>query len=295
LEGAPFSAHPKRGPDGEVWNFGVLNRRCVIWHLAPDGSVRNTALIELPEPSLMHDFAVTSKHVVLLLPPMLGDAPGEPKSLVDRYRWHADRPLQILVLDKNDLTIRRRYELPARFLFHLGNAWEDEAGAIRLDAFLDDDATFAVKTARDLALGTADTPLTPRPTLITLAPDGRADMATLPGAGEFPRTDPRRVGLRHRFTYGVVDRGVARWDWESGTQDKFDYGPETWSEEPVFAPRPGASGEAHGWLVATMLNFRAARTELCIFDASRVSGGPVARFACPYALPLGFHGAFVSE
>jgi carotenoid cleavage dioxygenase len=42
-----------------------------------------------------------------------------------------------------------------------------------------------------------------------------------------------------------------------------------------------------------MLNFRAARTELCIFDASRVATGPVARLACPYALPLGFHGAFV--
>jgi len=295
LDGVPFSAHPKRGPDGEIWNFGVLNRRCVLWHLAPDGSVRKTALIELPEASLMHDFAVTSKHVVLLLPPMLGDAPGEPESLVDRYRWHADRPLQILVLDKNDLAIRRRYDLPARFLFHLGNAWEDEAGVIRLDAFLDDDASFAVKTARDLAQGLATTTPTARLTILTLAPDGRANMAVLPGPGEFPRTDPRRVGTRHRFTYGVFGGGIARWDWETGRQEPFALGADYWSEEPVFVPRNGGTDEADGWIVATALNQRAARTELVVFDARRIAAGPLARLACPYPLPLGFHGAFAAR
>ena len=294
LDGVPFSAHPKRGPDGEVWNFGVLGRRCVIWHLAPDGTVRNTALIELPQACLMHDFVVTSKHVILLLPPMLGDASAEPHSLVERYRWHADRPLQILVLDKNNLTIRRRYELPARFLFHLGNAWADETGVIRLDAFLDDDATFAVKTARDLAQGLATSTITARPTLITLTPDGRAEMAVLPGRGEFPRIDPRRVGTRHRFTSGVIDGGIARWDWDSGRQETFAYGADTWSEEPVFVPRPGGTEESDGWLVATMLNERAARTELAVFDARRIGDGPLARLACPYSLPLGFHGAFAA-
>jgi all-trans-8'-apo-beta-carotenal 15,15'-oxygenase len=294
LDGAPFSAHPKRGPDGDVWNFGVLGRRCVIWRLGPDGAVRKSALVELPEASLMHDFAVTAKHVILLLPPMLGDASGDPKSLVDRYRWHGDRPLRILVLDKNDLTIRRRYELPARFLFHLGNAWEDEAGVIRLDACLDDDATFAVKTARDLALGANDPPLTARPTLLTLSSDGRGEMATLQGNGEFPRTDPRRVGERHRFTYGVVANGLARWDWQAGRSETFAYGADTRSEEPVFIPRPGGTDEADGWLIATALNQRTERTELVVFDARRVAEGPIARLACPYALPLGFHGAFVA-
>jgi carotenoid cleavage dioxygenase len=130
--------------------------------------------------------------------------------------------------------------------------------------------------------------------MFTLPPGGPASMDTLPGAGEFPRTDPRRVGQRHRFTYGVINTGLARWDWESGQQEMFSYGPNTWSEEPVFVPRAGATDESHGWLVATVLNYGAARTELMVFDAHRVSDGPVARFACPYALPLGFHGAFAA-
>ena len=293
LNGAPFSAHPKTTTAGDTWNFGVIGKRCVIWNLAPDGAVRKGQLIELPEASLMHDFAVTPRHLVLLLPPMIAGAPPA-NTLVDRYSWHADKPLIALVLDKNTLTVVRRYELPARFLFHIGNAWEDNDGTIRLDAFTDPDATFPVKTARDLAQTRANPPPTARATLITLKADGRADMAMLPGAGEFPRTDPRRVGERHRYTYGVTNGGVARWDWDTGVQNRHDYGSETWSEEPVLIPRPGGSGENDGWLIQTTLNYRAARTELCILDARRVADGPIAKLACPYALPLGFHGAFVA-
>ncbi len=293
LNGAPFSAHPKTTAGGDTWNFGVIGNRCVIWSLAPDGTVRKGQLVELPEASLMHDFAVTPRYIVLLLPPMLRrDAPAS--TLVDRYAWRGDKPLIALLLDKNTLAVVRRYELPARFLFHIGNAWEDTDGTVRLDAFTDVDATFAVKTARDIALTLASPPPAARPTLITLKPDGRSTMAMLPGKGEFPRTDPRRVGTRHRFTYGVTNGGVARWDWETGVQDRHDYGAETWSEEAVFVPRKGGTGESDGWLVQTTLNTRAARTELCILDAHRVSNGPIAKLACPYALPLGFHGTFMA-
>jgi all-trans-8'-apo-beta-carotenal 15,15'-oxygenase len=293
LDGAPFSAHPKTAMGGDTWNFGVIGKRCVIWNLAPDGTVRKGQLIELPEPSLMHDFAVTPRHLVLLLPPMIAsDTPAD--TLVDRYRWHADKPLIALVLDKNTLGLVRRYELPARFLYHIGNAWEDNDGTIRLDAFTARDATFATKTARDLALLIDNAPPTSRATLMTLHADGRATSAMLPGSGEFPRTDPRRVGERHRYTYGVTNGGVARWDWQTGTQDRHDYGDQTWSEEPVFIPRPGGTDESDGWVIQTTLNYRAARTELCILDARRVSDGPIAKLACLYPIPLGFHGAFVA-
>jgi carotenoid cleavage dioxygenase-like enzyme len=214
--------------------------------------------------------------------------------LVGHYAWRGDKPLHAIVLDKNTLSVQQRHELPARFLFHIGNAWEDETGIIRLDAFSDKDATFAVKTAREFALASAYASPLARPTLITLPPDGGARMEMLPGTGEFPRVDPRRVGSRHRFTYGVIEGGIGRWDWNAGRQDTFRYGEGTWAEEPVFVPRPGTTEESDGWLVATVLNWRAAQTELAVFDARRISDGPIARYACPYALPLGFHGDFAA-
>lgn len=295
LNGTAFSAHPKVLPSGEIWNFGLLlASRAIVWNLGSNGSVRKAAIVELPVASLMHDFAVTSRSIVLLLPPMLlRDGPAQ--SLVDRYEWHGDEPLRIVVLDKADLTIRHTYELPARFLFHIGNAWEDASGTIRVDAFVDADATFAVKTARDLALGIAMSRPTATLTQFSLYPDGRARMSVLPSHGEFPRINPLHIGARHRYTYGVVDRGVARWNLDSGGHESFVLGADYWSDEPVFVPRPDGAAEDDGWVLATGLNYGAGRTELNVFDAGRIHEGPVARLACPYAIPLGFHGAFVAD
>jgi len=292
FDGAPFSAHPKQGPDGEIWNFGAFGRRCIIWQLAADGHIVKATPIDLPMPSLMHDFAVTERHIILLLPPLLQSG-GAGDTLIDQYSWQPDKPLQVLVLDKNDLTQQRRYELPARFLFHIGNAWEDSQGAIRLDAFLMEDSEFATRTARDLPSGRYADPPNAHPTLLTLYPNGRSSTETHQGIGEFPRTDPRLVGREHRYMYGIAASGIACWDWRDGRQSTFVYGPDHWAEEPVFVPRSQQSGENDGWLVATTLNTRSGKTELAVFDAQSIGGGPVALFECPYALPLGFHGAFV--
>jgi carotenoid cleavage dioxygenase-like enzyme len=69
--------------------------------------------------------------------------------------------------------------------------------------------------------------------------------------------------------------------------------PDFWSEEPVFVPR--GSGETDGWVLATRLNLRTEKTELAVFDARSLDDGPVALLTCPYALPLGFHGAFAAR
>jgi all-trans-8'-apo-beta-carotenal 15,15'-oxygenase len=291
LDGAPFSAHPKRDPNGEIWNFGVFGSRCVIWRLAPDGTFISATPIALPAASMMHDFAITRRHIVLLAPPMLMHN-GPARSLVDRYVWRSEEPLRAIVLDKDDLTRQRVFELPAKFLFHIGNAWEDNDGSIRVDAFLHNDARFATTHARDLLRGVDAGEPDAHPALITLYADGRAEMQVLDGRGEFPRVDPRRVGERNRYTYSVINSGLARWDWQSGDGDRFVYGPDYWSEEPIFVPRQGQGREADGWVVATALNTRSEKTELAVFDARRLSDGPAALLTCPYALPLGFHGAF---
>ncbi len=291
LDGAPFSAHPKQDLNGEIWNFGVFGSRCVIWRLAPDGRLISATPIELPVAAMMHDFAITERHIVMLAPPMLMH-PGSARSLVDRYEWRSEEPLRAIVLDKDDLTRRRVFELPAKFLFHVGNAWEDNDGTIRIDAFLHEDARFAIADARDLLRGVDVGEPRAHPAMITLHVDGRTEMEMLDGRGEFPRVDPRRVGRRTRYTYSVIGSGLARWDWQSGDCDCFVYGANYWSEEPIFIPRHPQGREADGWIVATALNTRAERTELAVFDARRLSDGPVALLSCPYALPLGFHGAF---
>ena len=69
------------------------------------------------------------------------------------------------------------------------------------------------------------------------------------------------------------------------------------------APAPGATGRellaglADGCtdaIIGTSLDFAAGVTRLSMFDASRIADGPLAVASLPYAIPLGFHGAFVA-
>jgi carotenoid cleavage dioxygenase-like enzyme len=51
--------------------------------------------------------------------------------------------------------------------------------------------------------------------------------------------------------------------------------------------------ERDAWLIGPSVNLDAGRTELHVFDAARIEEGPVVSWAADFALPAGFHGAWV--
>jgi hypothetical protein len=55
------------------------------------------------------------------------------------------------------------------------------------------------------------------------------------------------------------------------------------------------SDEDAGWLISTVYDAERGRGTLCIFDAARVSAGPVARLWLPHHLPSGLHGSWSPE
>ncbi len=52
------------------------------------------------------------------------------------------------------------------------------------------------------------------------------------------------------------------------------------------------AGQHH--LIGTTLNLDAKATELHLFDARRIADGPVASWRSDVALPLSFHGSWVT-
>jgi hypothetical protein len=73
--GMPFSAHPKIERDGSLWNFGITSSQGLlsIYHVAPSGRLIDASTIKVPEIAMVHDFAVTERHLVFLLPPFIFD------------------------------------------------------------------------------------------------------------------------------------------------------------------------------------------------------------------------------
>jgi len=303
LRGMPFSAHPKVEADGTVWNFGSANGRLAVYQIGADGQVRRHAVLDVQAPAMLHDFAVSQRHLVFLLAPVTMDwaAVRAGQSMLDAMRWGAGQPTRVLVIDKADFSKRRIYEMPACHVFHFGNAWDD-GRLLRVDYVqgvpLPEFNAAAEQMMRGERPTRADS--TPRVLEIDLQ-TGRLSVTARSEAVEFPVVDPRVVAQRHRFVWypTSIDTGT-RWgfnalmrlDIESGARERFSFGNDVVVEEHVLVPRPGSTKEGEGWLVGMGYDVKRRRSCLSVFDAMRLADGPLARAWLPYAVPYGFHGRF---
>ena len=291
LKHMPFLAHPRIEPSGRIWNVGPGAKAAYIWRLSPDGSFEAGAMVPLPMASYMHDFTATARHLVIICQPWVATSSRLPFS--QSMEWQPERGTRVLIIDKDDLTKRREFELPPLFFFHLGDAWEEADGTIRFDGCFHKDPAFAVEGAPGLIEGRIVHSERPELTLVSLHPDGRAALAPAGITAEFPRAAPEIAGLPRRHTVFVgnyrSDRPFARsvgiWDWEAGRADSFDFGAQQLVEEFVPAGR---------YLIGTTLNLGAQATELHVFDTRRIADGPVVSWRSDIALPLSFHGSWVS-
>lgn len=298
LAGMPFSAHPRYEPDGRVWNFGGGGDRAAIWRLAPDGTLEDFSLLELPRASYFHDFTMTASHLIFVLQPLILHRVTLP--FAQSLSWQPELGTQVMVVAKSDLSDRRLYELPPLAFFHLGDGWQTPDGEIRFDGAFYETPALDADTGAAILRGEARAAPSARLGLAVLSPDGRGRVELADSRGEFPRSDPRRAGLERRFTvHASGDRddrplasAVTVTDWSRQSHASFDFGPSQVIEEMLWVPRPGRSTEAEAWLIGSSLNLEEGVTELHVLDAGRVQDGPVCSFRADVALPVGFHGAW---
>jgi all-trans-8'-apo-beta-carotenal 15,15'-oxygenase len=302
LKGAPFSAHPRRGRDGRIWNIGSLGSRLAIYRLKADGSLDGVKLHAIPAVGLIHDFILTERSVVVILPSTMLQSGNSP--IFNRVRGQVGQAMRVLVFDRETLAQTHSAELPPGYVFHFGNGWEDREGTIRFDMCRSSDLDHLQKM-RDVmrgnlaALGQRDT----SSQLVTIPRTGAVTVETVATATEFPRVNPHVESMHNRYVYAatltrpgqgsVWMDGIVKMDLRTGKNETFAYGDGWLAEEHVFVPRPGATREDDGWLVGTALNYKRAQTCLNVLRADRLGDGPIARAWLDVAMPLGFHGQFV--
>ncbi len=306
LEGLPFSAHPKVEPDGTLWAFGCSlapERTLLLYHIAPDGELVKVKRVDVGPLGMVHDFVVTARHLVIVIPPLVLEPGPGLESLLDALVWRPALGSRALVVDKDDFDARRWYQLPAAFGFHHGNGWEDRSGVIRFDHCVAADATLVSETMRFVMRGEFRASAPEVYTRFTLRPDGRAEVEATGEQAEFPRIAPAAMGRRNRYvhTLGAPSHGAAGWrlrrvvkrDLEDGAAtESFDYGPGVLPEEHVFVPRQAPRSEDDGWLLGPFLDYAQKASGIAVFDARHVGDGPLARAWLDYPLPLAFHGHF---
>ncbi len=307
LKAMPFSAHPKMDPDGGLWNFGALPGAdlLAVYRLDARGQVLRTATIRVPKLAMVHDFVVSARQLIFLVPPY-DLLPDPTLSFAERHVWAGAGPqgraLCALVVDKDTLRLRQVFELPARMVFHFGNAFDD-GQTTRLDAVLHDGDMLG--ELGGLMRGQRPPRNGSRSALTQITLDyasGQAREARLFGDSEFPRVAPQAVSRRHRklVVAGLAEAGVDRElnsvnlvDIDSGKVDGYAFGAGWQVEEHVLVPRRRARGETDGYLVGVAQDLRRGQTVLTVFDAARVAAGPMALARLPYRAPHCFHGNFL--
>ena len=313
MRGVPFSAHPRVDVDGSVWNFGYASGAglMVLWHVGADGALLSAGRVAVDPMTMPHDFVVTESHLVLLLPPFHYRPERRAEGFLNLHEWRPEDPCRVLVVDKNDLSSHYFLELPAQWIFHFGNAWEDGAGIIRFDAARAPDPGIMTHTFTEIMRG--------NPSYRDASParhyqyriDTRArtivEEAMLdPGLySEFPCVDPRVGCRRYRklvflsqregvpAAHGMLNE-LSLFDMENGQRGFFRYPDEQIPEEHLYVPRPGSEPETSGWILGTAYDWKRRVHVLNLFDAEGIADGPMAAAELPYAIPLGLHGKFVA-
>ena len=293
----PMTAHPKTCPTtGELhfFGYGGLAAPYLTYHRADAaGELTVSRPIDIPAHTMMHDFQLTSAHVVFMDLPVVfdlakarADAPGMP------YTWTPDHGARLGVLRRDDPHgAVRWFEIQPCYVFHTLGAHEEAAGqrlvlhVIRWDRLGDGvDVNGHGSLWRwtiDLAAG-------------SVREEQLDDRST-----EFPRIDDRLTGLPHRHGHTSTAKGpdggaIHRYDLRAGTVTSHLFGSGRTPGEASFVPADDTPG-GPGWLMAYVHDAATDRSDLVILDADRLADPPVASVHLPRRVPSGFHGNWLPD
>ncbi|OUL26908.1 9-cis-epoxycarotenoid dioxygenase [Nostoc sp. T09] len=298
-----FTAHPKVDPvTGEMMFFGYSFMPPYLQYsiVSPAGELLQTVPIDIPQPVMMHDFAITENYTIFMDLPLTLSAErvhrGEPILM-----FESDRPSRFGIVPRlgNNNNIRW-FESSPCYVFHTLNAYE--AG--------DEVVLIASRMSSTSVLVTQDNQLDPDANIPRLhqwrfnLKTGTVREQQLDNmAAEFPRVNENFLGQKTR--YGYVGKlannplplfdGVIKYDLSSGTSQTHQFGEGRYGGEAVFAPRPGAINEDDGWLITFVYDEGSGTSELVVVNAQDITSEPVARVIIPQRVPYGFHGTWVSE
>lgn len=308
----PFTAHPKLDPEtGELIAFGyqadgIGSRLMSLTVLSADGQVSRHEVFDAPFCGVVHDFAITSEHIVIPLfsatisleramsgGPLVAYDPSLPTYFGVMPRHGAAKEIQWIEADPcyafhtmNSFTVHRNGQVEVVL---------DMMKYPNLPLFPSTNGEPAPEWIRDgngtLVRWTIE--------LDTKRVSEKV-LSDLPG--EFPIVDPRFVGRSYSHGFYAASRG----DWEDGaffdtishinleSGERRDYFPENgeYFLEPIFVPRTEESREGDGWILTVAYNAKKNLSDLLILDTADIRTGPVARVELPTRVPYGFHGSW---
>ena len=301
----PMTAHPKIDPaTGEMlffgyWASGMYSRDVSYQAVDAAGKLTRSDRFEAPFASMMHDFLVTSEHVVFPVFPVTTSLErarlGGPA-----FAWEPDKGTHIGVMRRDgSVADIRWFEADPCYVYHAVNAYTDGSRIVahvfqhdEVPLFPNVDGTPTERGESRLVEWDID-----------LADNSNGVrwrcLDDIPG--EFPRLDERFACARHTCGFyaatleGAIPgeyNALVRHDFAADRRDRYVLPHGDRTGEPVFVPRSAGADEGDGYLLCVVYRARDNRSDLAFFDAGNVAAGPFALAELPHRVPHGFHGGW---
>jgi beta,beta-carotene 9',10'-dioxygenase len=299
------TAHPHHDPErNELVNYHAYFSRVskyVLYGL-PAGSSERRVIAELPvkEPSYMHAFGMSGRHLILAEYPLRVNPlkmlfSGKP--FIQNYTWRPDEPTVFQVFDRETGARRGAYETEAFFAFHHVNAFERTGGSeLVVDLIAYEDPTIIDALYLDADGPRGAIPSTELRRYVIDLEGGGVSWEKLAEDVELPRIDYGRRNTQP-YRYAYCSRSADAWFDQLVKVDVSEGSETVWSSpgrhpgEPIFVREPGAEDEDAGVVLSVVLDAAAGRSSLVVLDAR--SFEELARAEAPHHIPFGFHGQFM--
>ncbi|HEU4593300.1 MAG TPA: carotenoid oxygenase family protein [Steroidobacteraceae bacterium] len=322
LTSLTFTAHPKIDSEtGDLFAFGYEARGeatddVAIIQVDRHGTLRRETWIKVPYVGMIHDFAVTQRHIALLVIPMITDVEGMKQGRV-HFAWDSSLPSWLGVMrrdgDGGDL---RWFKGPERCATHTMGCFSDgERVYLDVDMALKNQFPFfpnkdgspfdAVAAEGRVTRLSVDLAQASRPgyELEVLYPHtgvlSRQDdrYHTVPYSVGFLRCLDAAQPVDPRLTAGAM-RPLNTWtrfDHPTRRAQSYFGGAEVSLEECCFVPRSPRAPEGDGYLLGVAQRPLENRSELLVLDARRLAEGPLARVLLPIRIFGQIHGWWVPD
>jgi carotenoid cleavage dioxygenase-like enzyme len=301
--GLPYSAHCKQDPHTkEIFNFGIsvgLNGKLNVYKSDSTGKIIQKAAFVIDGLPLLHDFVLAGQYLVFFIPPvrlnMLPVLLGT-SNYSDSMKWQPELGTQILVIDRDTLSLVSRGETEPWYQWHFANGYVDSSGAVIVDVARYEDFQ-TNQYLKEVATGKTQTPAKSSLSRVSFNPQTakvNSIEQLLNRHCEFPSVPAPNVGQVSRYTYmssfcegtdisQELLNAIARFDHKTGTLTEAYPGENSYPSEPI----PVAD-----WVLTVVYDGNSHRSEVWVYDSDRLDQDPVCQLQLPSVIPHSFHGTW---
>jgi carotenoid cleavage dioxygenase len=291
------------------YDYGDFRNHLTYYVVGADGKLKHKTRVDLPGPRLPHDTTITQRYTILHDFPLFHDVNMLRRTGHRVVQFHRDLPSRFGVIPRYGTQDQVKwFEFEPGYVLHMVNAWED-GDWITMDGCFQPDPTIR----RDPAEGILASMLAYlrykghlRRWRMNVKTGEKSEQQLDDLNVEFCLPDAELYGVKSRYSYHqriptdfqtLAFDGLVKYDHEKQTREVYEY-PKGWypSEAPFAKSTTSPSGgadEDRGYVITLATHATDYTAEAWIFDAQRITAGPIARVKMPGRVPGGFHAAWM--